>query len=192
MTADIKLEQIRKWNEPWGHSKSSRDCESNETLVAVLRRPFCLCKSLPNRRQNGDYFGSELLFGLWPWKLVHNSCPSFLSADMNYFQGVLHLVALFLLPAGIKIFHDFLKTQYSDENLLFWLAVEQLKKEKEPTAMKQMAQTIYKDYLSSESPKEVSAVSKNCQRFPSRKLQKGAETTYKLCGFQERQKYKRS
>ena len=58
--------------------------------------------------------------------------------------------------AGIKIFHDFLKSQYSEENLLFWLAVERLKKEKEPAALKKMAQGIYRDYLSSESPKEVS------------------------------------
>ncbi|XP_068748099.1 regulator of G-protein signaling rgs-2-like [Montipora capricornis] len=57
---------------------------------------------------------------------------------------------------GVKIFHDFLKSQYSEENLLFWLAVEKLKKETDQAAVKELAQTIYRDYLSSESPKEVS------------------------------------
>ena len=55
----------------------------------------------------------------------------------------------------MKIFHDFLKSQYSEENLLFWLAVEKLKKETDQAAVKELAQSIYRDYLSSESPKEV-------------------------------------
>lgn len=54
------------------------------------------------------------------------------------------------------IFHDFLKSQYSEENLLFWLAVEKLKKETDQAAVKELAQSIYRDYLSAESPKEVS------------------------------------
>lgn len=61
-----------------------------------------------------------------------------------------------LLLAGVKIFHDFLKSQYSEENLLFWLAVEKLKKETDQAAVKELAQSIYRDYLSAESPKEVS------------------------------------
>lgn len=39
--------------------------------------------------------------------------------------------------------------------MLFWLAVEKLKKETDKAAVKELAQTIYRDYLSSESPKEV-------------------------------------
>lgn len=57
---------------------------------------------------------------------------------------------------GLKIFHGFLKTEYAEENLLFWLSVERLKKERDPIAFKNMAQTIYNDYVSTESPKEVS------------------------------------
>ena len=56
---------------------------------------------------------------------------------------------------GLKIFHGFLKKEYAEENLLFWLSVERLKKERDPTAFKNMAQTIYNDYVSTESPKEV-------------------------------------
>ena len=63
---------------------------------------------------------------------------------------------VFLCLAGVMIFHDFLKSQYSEENLLFWLAVEKLKKETDQAAVKELAQSIYRDYLSAESPKEVS------------------------------------
>ncbi|KAK3751819.1 hypothetical protein QZH41_013276, partial [Actinostola sp. cb2023] len=58
--------------------------------------------------------------------------------------------------SGIKLFHDFLKSEYAEENLLFWLAVEKLKKETEPANIKNLAQMIYNDYVSTESPKEVS------------------------------------
>ncbi len=34
--------------------------------------------------------------------------------------------------AGRKIFRDFLKCEYSEENILFWLACEELKKERVP------------------------------------------------------------
>ena len=63
---------------------------------------------------------------------------------------------LSIILAGVKIFHDFLKSQYSEENLLFWLAVEKLKKESDQAAVKELAQSIYRDYLSAESPKEAS------------------------------------
>lgn len=67
-----------------------------------------------------------------------------------------HFLFPFLFLAGVKIFHDFLKSQYSEENLLFWLAVEKLKKETDQGTVKELAQSIYRDYLSAESPKEVS------------------------------------
>lgn len=62
---------------------------------------------------------------------------------------------LWSFTAGIKIFHDFLKSEYAEENLLFWLAVEKLKKETDPANIKNIAQMIYNDYVSTESPKEV-------------------------------------
>ena len=64
-------------------------------------------------------------------------------------------IRLLCFAAGIKLFHDFLKSEYAEENLLFWLAVEKLKKETEPSNIKNLAQMIYNDYVSTESPKEV-------------------------------------
>lgn len=58
--------------------------------------------------------------------------------------------------AGRKVFRDFLKCEYSEENILFWLACEELKREKNPENVEEMARIIYEDYISILSPKEVS------------------------------------
>lgn len=57
---------------------------------------------------------------------------------------------------GRKIFRDFLRCEYSEENILFWLACEELKKETNPEAIEEKARFIYEDYISILSPKEVS------------------------------------
>ncbi|XP_050032013.1 uncharacterized protein [Dermacentor andersoni] len=58
--------------------------------------------------------------------------------------------------AGRKVFRDFLKCEYSEENILFWLACEDLKKESNPELIEEKARAIYEDYISILSPKEVS------------------------------------
>lgn len=57
---------------------------------------------------------------------------------------------------GRKIFHEFLRCEYSDENILFWNACEEFKKESNPRKMEEKAESIYTDYISILSPKEVS------------------------------------
>lgn len=56
---------------------------------------------------------------------------------------------------GRKVFGDFLRCEYSEENILFWHAVEELKKEARPEAIEEKARLIYEDYISILSPKEV-------------------------------------
>lgn len=58
-------------------------------------------------------------------------------------------------PAGRNIFREFLRTEYSEENLLFWLACEDLKTEQNKEAVEEKARLIYEDYISILSPKEV-------------------------------------
>ncbi|KAM9001615.1 regulator of G-protein signaling 17 isoform 1-T2 [Sarcophilus harrisii] len=59
-------------------------------------------------------------------------------------------------PAGRNLFREFLRTEYSEENLLFWLACEDLKKEQNKKVVEEKARLIYEDYISILSPKEVS------------------------------------
>ncbi|XP_072371056.1 regulator of G-protein signaling 19 isoform X2 [Scyliorhinus torazame] len=59
-------------------------------------------------------------------------------------------------PAGRNIFREFLRTEYSEENMLFWLACEDLKNEANKSTIEEKAQMIYEDFISILSPKEVS------------------------------------
>ncbi|XP_041860901.1 regulator of G-protein signaling 19 isoform X2 [Melanotaenia boesemani] len=59
-------------------------------------------------------------------------------------------------PAGRNVFREFLRTEYSEENMLFWLACEDLKEEANKNAIEEKARSIYEDYISILSPKEVS------------------------------------
>lgn len=59
---------------------------------------------------------------------------------------------------GREVFQEFLRSEYSEDNLLFWLACEELKKEMDPTVVEEKARIIYEDYVSILSPKEVPAV----------------------------------
>lgn len=58
--------------------------------------------------------------------------------------------------AGRNQFREFLRTEYSEENLLFWLACEELKNEQNKKVIEEKARIIYEDYISILSPKEVS------------------------------------
>lgn len=58
---------------------------------------------------------------------------------------------------GQKAFREFLRSEYSEENILFWLACEDLKQETGLHVIEEKARTIYEDYISILSPKEVIA-----------------------------------
>lgn len=57
---------------------------------------------------------------------------------------------------GRKIFQDFLRCEYSEENILFWIACEELKAERDSKNIATKARDIYEDYISILSAKEVS------------------------------------
>lgn len=60
-----------------------------------------------------------------------------------------------LFAAGRKVFREFLRSEYSEENMLFWLACEEIKREDNPEVVEEKARNIYEDYISILSPKEV-------------------------------------
>lgn len=61
-----------------------------------------------------------------------------------------------VVPTGGRAaFRDFLKCEYSEENILFWQACEDLKTEDNPSVIEEKARLIYEDYISILSPKEV-------------------------------------
>lgn len=65
-------------------------------------------------------------------------------------------------PAGRNLFREFLRTEYSEENMLFWLACEDLKKELNNGIVEEKARFIYENYISILSPKEVRCLLTGC------------------------------
>lgn len=49
-----------------------------------------------------------------------------------------------------------MRTEFSEENMMFWLACEELKKETNKTVVEEKVRQIYEDFISILSPKEVS------------------------------------
>ena len=66
------------------------------------------------------------------------------------------------VAAGRKVFREFLRSEYSEENMLFWLACEELKTESNPELVEEKARLIYEDYISILSPKEVRLLKTFC------------------------------
>ncbi|XP_038614190.1 regulator of G-protein signaling 5 [Tachyglossus aculeatus] len=56
---------------------------------------------------------------------------------------------------GLASFKSFLKSEFSEENLEFWIACEDFKKIKSPTKMAEQAKKIYEEFIQPEAPKEV-------------------------------------
>uniref|UniRef100_A0A4W3I1P3 Regulator of G protein signaling 10 n=1 Tax=Callorhinchus milii TaxID=7868 RepID=A0A4W3I1P3_CALMI len=56
---------------------------------------------------------------------------------------------------GVKHFRDFLKREFSEENVLFWLACEEFKHIQDKRLLHEKAQQIYSTFLSSKSSTQV-------------------------------------
>lgn len=56
---------------------------------------------------------------------------------------------------GLKIFQAFLKSEFSDENIEFWLVCEDYKRIKSSYRMSSRAKKIFKRYIQAEAPKEI-------------------------------------
>ncbi|KAG7330031.1 hypothetical protein KOW79_006253 [Hemibagrus wyckioides] len=90
-------------------------------------------------------------------------------------------------PNGRNNFRQFLKSEFSEENLLFWLACEELKKETNRTVVEQTVKQIYEDYVSVLSPREVSldsrareVISKNMLNPSSQTFDEAQQQIYTL------------
>lgn len=63
---------------------------------------------------------------------------------------------LALLSAdGLNAFRSFLQSEFSDENIEFWMSCEEFKKTKDPVKMAAKAKKIYEDFIQAEGPREV-------------------------------------
>ncbi|KAL5274983.1 RGS20 family protein [Megaselia abdita] len=126
---------------------------SQHSTVATQRGCFwlrcccsCSCLAIKNGEDNGPKKkpeSSDLLDGEQP------SLEEIRSWGRSFEK-------LMKSSRGRKVFRDFLKCEYSEENILFWLACEDLKHETNQDTIGEKARHIYDDYISILSPKEVS------------------------------------
>ncbi|XP_040841325.1 regulator of G-protein signaling 2 [Ochotona curzoniae] len=56
---------------------------------------------------------------------------------------------------GLAAFRAFLKSEFCEENIEFWLACEDFKKTKSPQKLSSKARKIYMDFIEKEAPKEI-------------------------------------
>uniref|UniRef100_A0A8D2PZR6 Regulator of G-protein signaling 2 n=1 Tax=Zosterops lateralis melanops TaxID=1220523 RepID=A0A8D2PZR6_ZOSLA len=64
-------------------------------------------------------------------------------------------VSLALPNDGLAAFRAFLKSEFCEENIEFWLACEDFKKTKSPQKLTSKAKKIYNDFIEKEAPKEI-------------------------------------
>lgn len=94
-------------------------------------------------------------------RLLESKCrwfhPEEESADGHVrFYGRFHVAGFCSCASdGLATFRNFLKSEYSDENIEFWLTCEDYKKIKSSFRMSSRAKKIYEQFIKAESPKEV-------------------------------------
>uniref|UniRef100_G1NUK7 Regulator of G protein signaling 20 n=1 Tax=Myotis lucifugus TaxID=59463 RepID=G1NUK7_MYOLU len=114
----------------------------------------CSCLTVRNQEQGPARASHELRrddLPTWEERSLQSPTPTLeeVSAWAQSFDK------LMLTPAGRNAFREFLRTEFSEDNMLFWMACEELKKEANKSIIEEKARTIYEDYISILSPKEV-------------------------------------
>ncbi|XP_055021025.1 regulator of G-protein signaling 13-like isoform X2 [Boleophthalmus pectinirostris] len=83
---------------------------------------------------------------------------------------------------GLATFRSFLKSEYSDENMEFWLTCEDFKKIRSSFRMSSRAKRIYEQFIKAESPKEI-----NIDHQTREQIKRNVKTPTTHC-FDEAQK----
>ncbi|KAM4721861.1 regulator of G-protein signaling 4 [Rhinophrynus dorsalis] len=96
---------------------------------------------------------------------------------------------------GLAAFRSFLQSEYSEENIDFWLACENYKKVKSPTKLSLKAQKIYEDFISVEASSEVNLDSTTREETSKNLLQPTHSTfeqaQHKIFILMEKDSYRR-
>ncbi|XP_066217778.1 regulator of G-protein signaling 16 isoform X1 [Saccopteryx leptura] len=91
--------------------------------------------------------------GKFEWNNKHSKESRSFSEDVLKWRESFDL--LLSSKNGVAAFHAFLKTEFSEENLEFWLACEEFKKIRSAAKLASRAHRIFEEFICSEAPKEV-------------------------------------
>ncbi|KAL6489940.1 hypothetical protein MHYP_G00002850 [Metynnis hypsauchen] len=83
---------------------------------------------------------------------------------------------------GMATFQSFLKSEFSDENIEFWLICEEYKKIKSTSRLSSRAKKIFERYIQAEAPKEI-----NIDHKTREEIKQNVQTPTRWC-FDEAQR----
>ncbi|KAG9338389.1 hypothetical protein JZ751_025793 [Albula glossodonta] len=85
----------------------------------------------------------------WWWRRAHDPEVVGLIPQVSWYLCALEIASQPERP------QEFLKTEYSEENILFWLEIEEYKKIKSTEEMIATANRIFSEFVEVESPKQI-------------------------------------
>lgn len=96
---------------------------------------------------------------------------------------------------GLAAFSAFLRTEFSDENLDFWLACEEYRKLKSSSKMAAQAKKIFSEFIAIQAPKEVNLDSYTREATAANMQKPTCDTLHlaqsRIYGLMERDSYPR-
>ncbi|XP_078500044.1 regulator of G-protein signaling 10 isoform X1 [Lissotriton helveticus] len=88
-------------------------------------------------------------------KEIDDGNPSINNNHRGTSRWMVSLENLLEDPEGVKQFREFLKKEFSEENVLFWLACEEFKKIQDRKQLHEKAKQIYGTFLSNKASAQV-------------------------------------
>ncbi|XP_067377321.1 regulator of G-protein signaling 3-like isoform X3 [Channa argus] len=149
-------------------SKNFELRKKTKSLAADVRSRLLFLR----RRRNSSWFSSNSLE-----KALRNNRPS-AGEVLSWAEGLETLLTnqSFLLSFywsdGLAVFRHFLRSEFSEENLDFWLAVERFKKTRPLSKMATRAEKIYAEFISTSAVRQVN-VDSSVRESTSRALRLG-------------------
>ncbi|XP_042636331.1 regulator of G-protein signaling 3 [Orycteropus afer afer] len=137
-----------------GHRKmSGPDTVGDEDEVSRKRKGKNLAKDMKNKlgifRRRNESPGAQ------PAGKADKVMKSFKPTSEEALKWGESLEKLLLHKYGLAVFQAFLRTEFSEENLEFWLACEDFKKVKSQSKMAAKAKKIFAEYIAIQACKEV-------------------------------------
>uniref|UniRef100_A0A4W3JRG3 RGS domain-containing protein n=1 Tax=Callorhinchus milii TaxID=7868 RepID=A0A4W3JRG3_CALMI len=110
-----------------------------------------------SRHRNFHVYICGILSLVWMvLSMVMGMCHTWLSKKKSVYPvQPIDCKAHCFSSAGQAAFRTFLKKEFSDENIDFWLACEDYKKTKSATKLASKAKKIYSEFIKSNAPKEI-------------------------------------
>ncbi|KAM6169196.1 regulator of G-protein signaling 3 isoform 5-T5 [Rhynchocyon petersi] len=138
---------------PLENKMSGPDAVGDEDEASRKRKSKSLAKDMKNKlgifRRRNESPGAQ------PAAKADKVMKSFKPTSEEALKWGESLEKLLLHKYGLAVFQAFLRTEFSEENLEFWLACEDFKKVKSQSKMAAKAKKIFAEYIAIQACKEV-------------------------------------